>query len=302
MAALDANLLVALDALLQEHSVTKAAERLHTSPAAMSRTLGRIRRVLGDPMLVRAGQAMVLTPRALAMREEVRSVVERCTALLITSEEVDLASLSRTFTVQTSDLLLAELASELLAVIARDAPGVMLRFLSESVEDSPALREGRVDVEIGVLDHLDPETCTAELTRLTLSGAVRAGHPLSVGTLTPARFASAAHISVSRRGRSRGPIDDRLAELGLRRRVAVVLPSHTAALILTARSDLVCLAAPGMAGSVPHALGLHLFDVPLELPPLVIGMAWHPRHSADLAHRWLRNHIRDAISAIAHRR
>jgi DNA-binding transcriptional LysR family regulator len=144
MAGLDANLVVALDALLTECGVTRAAERLHTSPAAMSRTLGRIRRGLGDPVLDRAGQSMVLTPRALTMRDEVHAVVQRCQRLLAPADDVDPATLVRTFTVQTSDLLLAALASGLREATVRQAPGVSVilrwhhRLVAKEVDVSPS--------------------------------------------------------------------------------------------------------------------------------------------------------------------
>ncbi|GGI78467.1 hypothetical protein GCM10011581_14430 [Saccharopolyspora subtropica] len=292
MSTLDLNLLVALDALLQEQSVTRAAEKLHTSPAAMSRTLGRIRRILHDPILVRAGQSMVMTPRAAELRDEVHAVVTRSRALLTRGAPVDVAALSRTFTVQSSDLLIAALAPALLAVTRRDAPGVTLRFASEATEGTPALRDGLVDVEVGVLDHLDPETRTAPLVSLRLVGAVRPDHPIVQQPITPERFAEAPHISVSRRGRSWGPVDDRLAELGLRRRVAAVLPGHAAALALARETDFICLTTESAA----RQLGLHAFEVPLELPPIAVGMAWHPRTDADPGHQWLRARLREAAA------
>ncbi|MER7015731.1 LysR family transcriptional regulator [Saccharopolyspora sp. NPDC000359] len=292
MSTMDLNLLVALDALLREQSVTRAAEQLQTSPAALSRTLGRIRRVLRDPLLVRAGQRMVLTPRAAELRDEVHAVVERSRALLTPGTEFDPATLTRTFTLQTSDLLSGALTPALLSAAADAAPGLVLRFASESAEGTSALRDGTVDVEVGVLDNLDPETRTAPLTTLRVVGAVRPGHPLTRGPVTPQRFAAAAHVSVSRRGKAHGPVDDRLAELGLRRRVAVVLPNHATALVLGRSTDLVCLATESAAR---HA-GLHTFEVPLELPPLDIGMAWHPRNDVDAAHRWLLSLLRGAAA------
>jgi DNA-binding transcriptional LysR family regulator len=109
-AALDANLAIALDALLTEQSVTRAAERLRTSPAAMSRTLARLRRTLQDPLLVRAGQAMVPPPRALALRDEAAAVVRRLGTLLSPAGDTDPAGLRRTFTLQAADLVGAALA------------------------------------------------------------------------------------------------------------------------------------------------------------------------------------------------
>ncbi|WP_399880764.1 LysR family transcriptional regulator [Streptomyces sp. BBFR51] len=301
---IDANLAVALDALLTEQSVTRAAARMHTSPAAMSRTLGRLRRILQDPLLVRAGQSMVPTPRALALRDEAAAVVRRLGALLTPAADVDPATLRGTLTLQAADLVGAALAAGLLPLAGQEAPGVSLRFRAEELEAGPALRDGRVDLEVGAIDHVDPETRVEELVTLRMTAAVRPGHPLTAEPLTPARFAAAEHVAVSRRGRFTGPIDAALAEHGLSRRVTVVLPGHLAALGLAARSDVVALVptAPPGAGPSPlteqaTALGLRLLDVPLPLPPVVIGMAWHPRHTADGAHHWLRGAVRRALRA-----
>ncbi|MEU6113348.1 LysR family transcriptional regulator [Streptomyces sp. NPDC047117] len=299
---IDAHLAVALDALLAEQSVTRAAARLHTSPAAMSRTLARLRRILQDPLLVRAGQTMVPTPRAEALRDEAATVVRRLGALLTPAGDVDPATLRNTFTLQAADLVGAALATGLLRLAAEEAPGVSLRFRAEELEAGPALRDGRIDLEVGSIEHVDPETQVEELVTLRMTAAVRPGHPLTEQPLTPARFAAAEHAVVSRRGRFTGPVDAALAEHGLSRRVAVVLPGHLAALALAARSDIVALvpAPPHGAGPSPFSgeatlLGLHLLDIPLPLPPLTIGMAWHPRHNADGAHRWLRDAVRRTL-------
>lgn len=180
------------------------------------------------------------------------------------------------------------------------------RIRAEELEAGPALRDGRIDLEIGSIDHVDPETQVEELVDLRMVAAVRPGHPLAEGPLTPARFAAAEHVTVSRRGRFTGPLDTALSEHDLHRRVSVVLPSHLAAMTLAARSDIVCLVPAALPGAAPspltrdaETLGLHLLDIPLELPPLTIGMAWHPRHTADGAHRWLRDTVRRALRAPA---
>ncbi|WP_211239219.1 LysR family transcriptional regulator [Actinokineospora inagensis] len=300
--SLDANLAVALDALLTEQSVTRAAARLRTSPAAMSRTLARLRRVLQDPLLVRAGQVMVPTPRAEALRDEAAAVVRRLAVLLTPGGGVDPATLRRTFTVQTSDLVGVALAPGLLALARREAPGVSLRVLAEEWEAGPALREGRVDLEIGSIDHVDPETRVEELVTVRMAAGVRAGHPLAAAALTPAGLAAAEHVAVSRRGRFTGPLDAALAEHGLARRVGAVLPGHLAAMVFAAAGDAVCLVPAALPDqprsplSAPaHALGLRLLDIPVPLPPLTIGMAWHPRHTADGAHQWLRGAVRRVL-------
>ncbi|MEU7861936.1 LysR family transcriptional regulator [Nonomuraea sp. NPDC049141] len=299
---IDANLAIALDALLAEHSVTRAAARLHTSPAAMSRTLARLRRILQDPLLVRAGQTMVPTPRAQSLRDEAAAVVRSLGALLSPGTGVDPASLRSTFTLQAADLVAAALAPGLLRLAQQEAPGVSFRLRAEELEAGTTLRDGRIDLEIGSIDHVDPETQVEELVSLRMMAAVRPGHPLTERPLTPARLAAAQHVAVSRRGRFTGPLDTALAEQNLHRRVSVVLPSHLAAMTLATRSDIVCLVPAALSGAAPSpltddatALGLCLLDIPLALPPLTIGMAWHPRHTADGAHHWLRNAIRRTL-------
>ncbi|MFJ9454545.1 LysR family transcriptional regulator [Kitasatospora sp. NPDC101447] len=292
---MDLNLLRALDALLQENSVTKAAERLGTSPAAVSRTLARLRRAVGDPLLVRAGQGMVPTPRALELREEVGALLRDCDNVLRPGAGFEPVHLERTFTVQTSDVVLVRVAGSLTERIRAEAPKVDTVFLPEALEGGPALRQGLVDVEVGVLGHLDPEIRSRPLVRAPLVGVARGGHPLFDGRITARRFAAADHIGVSRRGRRLGPIDAALAERGLRRRVAVVVPSHTSAMLLARDSDLVALGVADWLPETVAALGLRTFPIPLELDPLELGMAWHPRNSADPGHRWFREHLAAAV-------
>ncbi|MDP9869398.1 MULTISPECIES: LysR family transcriptional regulator [Streptosporangium] len=295
---MDLNLLTALDALLHEVSVTRAAERLGTSPAAASRKLATLRRVLGDPLLVRAGQRLVPTPRALELREEVRTLLQRSEALLAPAPALDLAQLRRTFTIQTSDLLLTGLGAPLMERINAQAPQADVVFAPEALEGGPALRQGEVDIELGVLGDLDPEIRIEPLARVAMVAVAREDHPLFAEPITPQRFAQASHIGISRRGRLRGPIDAALAKHGLRRRVAAVVPGHTTAMMLTATSDLVCLTIDGWLGQALTALGLRAFPIPLDVPPMAIGMAWHPRHAADQGHTWLRCQLRMVTSSL----
>ncbi|MFJ6704417.1 MULTISPECIES: LysR substrate-binding domain-containing protein [unclassified Streptomyces] len=293
---LDLNLLVALDVLLEEQSVQGAARRLHLSEPAMSRTLGRIRKALGDPVLVRAGRAMVPTPHALAVRAEVSAVVERARALFAPGRDTDLRTVSRTFTIIGHDAFAATHGATLFARAAAEAPGIRIRFLAESHVDVPVLRHGTADLEVGVVDTDLPEVRVEYLREDRMIGVVRAGHPLLDGELTPARYATAAgHLNVSRRGRLHGPVDTRLAELGLERRVVGTVGTFPASLFTFRDCDLIGLIAAWSA-PLAAALGLVTFEVPLDLPPIGIGLAWHPRHDADPAHAWLRDRVRELLA------
>ncbi|MEU6587708.1 LysR family transcriptional regulator [Streptomyces sp. NPDC046881] len=292
---LDLNLLVALDVLLEEQSVQGAAQRLHLSEPAMSRTLGRIRKALGDPVLVRAGRRMVPTPHALAVRAEVSAVVERARALFAPVRDTDLRTVTRTFTILGHDAMAATQAAALLARAAREAPGIRLRFLSESHVDAPFLRQGTADLEVGVIDTTAPEVHVETVYEDRMLGVVRAGHPLLTGELTAERFArEAGHLIVSRRGRLRGPVDDALAELGLERRVVGSVGTYPASLFVLRDTDLVGLISR-WGRSLATTLGLVTFDIPLRLPAVRVGFAWHPRHQADPAHAWLRDCVRELM-------
>ncbi len=290
----DLNLLIALDALLDEGSVRGAARRLHLSEPAMSRTLGRVRKALGDPVLVRAGRHLVPTPYALAVRAEVGAVVERARAVFAGPGAQDLRTVERTLTIVGQDSLAATYAPALFARAAAEAPGVRLRFLPESHLDAPVLREGVADLEVGVIDTVAPEVRIEHFLEDTMKGLVRPGHPLLDGDLTPERFAAADHLTVSRKGRTTGPLDTALAELGLQRRVVGNVGTYTASLFILLRTDLVGLIT-GWMRPLAEELGLVGFPIPLELPPLRLAMAWHPRHDADPAHAWLRGCVRELV-------
>ncbi|MEU4192434.1 LysR family transcriptional regulator [Kribbella sp. NPDC026611] len=295
----DLNLVEALDALLAENSVTKAAERLHTSPPAMSRALARLRRAFGDPLLVRAGRELVPTPRALELRGEVHAVASRARALFAQSNTTDPRTTVRTFDLQISDILSTTFVPALIDDLRVQAPGISLRLRPESLQDTPALREGGVDLEIGAVRPVDPEIRSETLLTETLIGVARPDHPWArVKTVTPRRFAAADHVVVSRRGRAYGPIDEQLAGLGLSRRVVAVVPSVATALFLARETDVVSVAPHRLGQSLLSTLGLRSFPIPLELPPLTIGMAWHPRNHHDRAHQLLRERTRHIMTAI----
>ncbi|WP_116210699.1 LysR family transcriptional regulator [Streptomyces olivoreticuli] len=295
----DLNLLTALDALLTEESVTAAADRLGLSGPAMSRTLGRIRRALGDPVLVRAGRRMVPTPRALAMHADVRRLLDDARALFAAGRPLDPATLDRVFTLSAHDSHVLTFGTGLLGRAAREAPGVTLRFLAEGAAGVPSLRDGTVDLELGVIDRDEPEIRIEPLLTDRMVGVVRPGHPLLDAPVTLRRYAAAGHVLDSRRGRLTGPVDEALAAHGLRRRVVATAPTLASALFLVSGGDAVGMLPERIGGPAATALGLRTFELPLDPPPLTISMAWHPRHEADSGHRWLRDLVRGTVRGSA---
>ncbi|AZO54285.1 MULTISPECIES: LysR family transcriptional regulator [unclassified Mesorhizobium] len=294
MTSPDLNLLFALDVLLAEGSVARAAHRLRLSPSAMSRTLARLREATGDPLLVRAGRGLVATPRAEELRRQVGRVVQDAEALLRPTELLDSRSLDRIFTLRTNESFVEEFAPRLVARIEADAPGVRLRFAPKSDKDAMSLREAAIDLEIGVAGETGPEVRIQALFRDRFVGAVRAGHPLAEGKVTPERYAAGRHISVSRRGREKGPIDEALGMIGLQRRVVCMVSGFSAALAMARASDLIA-SVPERHTAGARA-GMHSFALPVATVDVTISMLWHPRLDADPAQRWLRDCVREVCA------
>ena len=287
----DLNLLFTLDVLLAEASVAGAARRLRLSPSAMSRSLARLREVTGDPLLVRAGRGLVPSPRALELRDRVKQLVHDAEAALRPAHALKLDQLERTFTLRTREGFVENFGAPLIALVSQEAPGVRLHFLPKLDKDSAPLRDGSVDLETGVIGKTTgPEVRAQALFRDRFVGVVRAGHPLSQGNITPARYAAARHIGLSRRGLGPGPIDEALAPLGLVLEVSTVVSGFSAALALARAGDLVATVPERHTGSLRD--GLHSFALPVPLPEITVSLLWHPRMDGDPAHRWLRGCVR----------
>jgi DNA-binding transcriptional LysR family regulator len=284
----DLNLLIALDALLTDASVAGAARRLGLSASAMSRTLMRLRDATGDPLLVRAGRRMVLTPVAEALRERASQAVHEARALLRPSGLApDISRLQRTFTIRANGGFVEAFGAALIAATTAEAPLVRLRFAPKIEKSSAYLRDGSADLEIGVVGNMGPEVRIQALFRDHYVGVVRAGHPLASGRVTPKRYAAASHVVASRRGRASGPVDAALALLGLERQIVAVVPGFPAALAIARASDLVAL-LPASYLPIAQPAATFVFDLPVSVESLTISQMWHPRSEADPAHRWLR--------------
>ena len=295
MSTPDLNQLITLEALLAEGNVARAATRLRLSPSAMSRALARLRETLNDPILVRAGRGLVPTPRALALRDQVRALVEGAQAVLRPAERFDLRRLERTFTLRTREGFVETFGLALLQRLRTEAPGVCLRFIQKAHKDGALLREGQVDLETGVAAGTrGPELRAQALFQDRFVGVVRAGHPLGRGRITGARYAAGEHVHVARKAVGRGPVEDALEAAGLERRIALTVDSFATALALARASDLIATVPERYTGVLRD--GLHTFPLPFPIPDLTISLLWHPRMDADPAHRWLRDCVREVCA------
>lgn len=288
----DLNLLITLDALLSEGSVIGAARRVGLSPSAMSRALTRLRETTGDPLLVRAGRGLAPTPRAQALRDQVRQLVEGVEAVLRPDELLDLASLERTFILRTSDGFVENFGADLLARVHREAPGVRVNFLQKPDKDSRPLREGKVDLETGVVeDSTGPEMRTQTLFRDRLVAVVRKGHPVDLNGVSPSWYLDAEHVVVSRTGLEASAVDLPFLPADLRRRIGSVVSGFSAALALARATDMVAT-VPGRHTETLRQ-GMVSFSLPVPTTEFAVSMLWHPRMDSDPAHRWLRACVRE---------
>lgn len=289
----DLNLLVALDALLAEGNVARAAKRLHLSASAMSRTLARLREATGDPLLVKSGRALVPTPRALELRSRVGPLVLEAGAALRPEQAPRLDRLTRVFTLRTSDGFVENFGAALVERIAREAPGVRLRFVQKPEKDNAPLRSGAVDLETGVVGRsADPDLHAQALFEDRFVGVVAPSHPLARGRVTAERYAACRHVLVSRRDADKGPFDAALEAAGIARNVAVVVGGFGAAIALARTAGFVASVPERHTGSLRD--GLRTFALPFAVPSFTVSMLWHPRLHADPVHRWLRACVRES--------
>ncbi|NYE30926.1 DNA-binding transcriptional LysR family regulator [Rhodanobacter sp. K2T2] len=293
---MDLNLLIALDTLLETNSVIAAAERLHLTPPAVSRTLSRIRHVTGDDILVRSGRTMTPTPYALAIRDEVHALVDQAQTLLKPRRRLDLATLDRVFTIRGHDVLVGALAPALTATLAHTTPNLRVRWLAEAPGGDQDLIRGQVDLEIGATEPSVPEIVFEKLATDRLVAVFRHGHPLARDALTTKRLARVDHVTISRRGRFHDAVDDALAAQGLERRVLASLPTASLALAVVAQTDVIAIVAETLCKPLCDALGLETRRVPIELMATPVILAWHRRHDSDPAHAWLRTQVVKALS------
>lgn len=290
MQSADANLLLALDALLREGSVTAAARRRNLSPPAMSHTLARLRETLGDPLFVRAGNRLVPTPRALALRERVARVASEIGDLLRPEQLLDVATLDRTFVVRASDATIVILGRALEAIVRREAPKVALHFVGSPLPDGI-----EVDLDIGVQYGLGPDLRIQRLYQDDMVPVVRRDHPLANRRLTPAGLTELECVAVASQ---RAKLDE-IRKTGRRRGrrpPSRVVPSFLAAASLVRQTDAYTVVPARLASVILDDFGLCRLSVAGAPARVTIAQAWSPRLDSDAGHTWLRGCVRRACA------
>jgi DNA-binding transcriptional LysR family regulator len=285
---IDLNLLVPLKALLHERNVTRAAERIHLSQSAMSRTLDRLRSELGDELLVRVGRNYELTPRGTALLGELGQVLPRL-ARLWTGEPFSPAQSEGTFRLAMTDDASSVVLPPLAETVGRLAPGIML----EVVPWHERTHEDNLTTQLILSPLAAPSTFRFE-PLFEDSFVCVAGRKLKrgKGAITMKEYLSFRHVAIETQPNQQNLIDRSLAEAGLRRLVAVHLPYFQAAIRVLEATDLVLTMPARIAEPTLAALDFPLLKAPKELPRIRYSMVWHPRFDSDLLHTWIRETVR----------
>ncbi len=299
---IDLNLLEVLHAALQAGSVTGAASRLGISVGAASHALDRLRAEMGDPVMVRAGKSMVLTPRAESLRETVERLLFEARAVLRSAPAFQAATLDRRFVLRATDAFLTLVGPALDQLVRAEAPGVVLQVLPTAADDADALRRGDVHVAAGRYGELPPELRVRTLFTEGFTCFVRRGHPSVRSRITLKQYLALDHVQVAPLGHPGGYVDHLLAQRGESRHVARVVPYLLSAIQLVAVSDYVLTGSERLAQHLAGPFGLRTVAPPLRLRPYAISLLWHPRVEADPAHTWLRDCICRASRAVAPKR
>jgi DNA-binding transcriptional LysR family regulator len=289
---IDMNLLVVLDALLDTSNVSAAAARLALSPSATSHALSRLRAMLGDPILVRAGRAMAPSARAERMRPRLRELLHGICSVLEPDEEVEPLTLRRSFKFAATDYAEVTVVQPLSDRLCAEAPGVDLYSFQAGKDSAALLRDGDYDVALGVFSGLSPDLQRQTLLHEDFVCLLRRGHPvLQRPALDLETYCALGHVLTAPRGVPRGAVDEVLAAEGRSRRIARTVTSFLAAPHLVARTDYVLTAPKRIAERVAHELDLAHREPPVELRGFDHEMIWHRRDDHDPAHRWIRGEI-----------
>lgn len=298
LSAIDTNLLVVLDALLQEGHVGRASRRVALSPSATSHALSRLRELLGDPLLVRAGRQLVLTPRATELAPQVRQLMEQMERILRPPETFQPAKLERTFALLTTDHIEFVLLRQLDPRLRAEAPSLILHSRPIGPDAVDELRGGRADLAFGVFSGLPDDISRQDLFTDRFVTLVRKGHPALARPLTLKRFVEFEHLLIAPRGTATAHIDELLAEQGLKRRVVRTLGTFLSAPFLVSQSDYVVTMSARIAEALVPLLGLRVLATPLPLEPYTLTQIWHRRHDREPAHTWLREITARAASEL----
>jgi DNA-binding transcriptional LysR family regulator len=296
LSRVDLRLLLALEALLEEHNVTRAAARLKISQPALSGRLVRLRSLFSDPLFVPAahGRGVVPTPRAVEMKPALAAALAQLRRILEGPPVFEPSRSRRTFVIAIQDNPAAILMPGLIPRLMAAAPATRLALIHPGRDIAEKLEQGEVDVLVGLASNtLGGHMIRRPLFEDRLLTAQRKGHPRGRGPLALDTFCALDHLLISADGGGfSGMVDAALAAIGRQRRVAVSIQSYALAPMVLATSDCLCTLPSRFLKR--FARQLDFAPPPLDMAPVSLMALWHPLHQDDPAHGWLREQLFEA--------
>lgn len=296
----DLNLLVSLQALLQERSVSGAAEMLYMTQPGMSRNLARLRDAFDDPLLVRSGTRMTLTPRAKEIAPQLELLLASVTVLLHPRQPVA-AKITRRFKIAAVDSAIESVLCYAISEISRTAPGVSFEFINPGDQTYTQLREGRVDIAVDVYRDTPPGFRLEQLYENRYVALLRRNHPLLKKGLTKNDFEQLQHIKIVGSGGGAVEIDEELRRLNIRRQIVATTSSFSAAAALAAQTDWLSVLPINPAKRSTTRVAVEILELPFTVAPIPLTMLWHAQSHDDFVHAWLRREIRESVKKVAYR-
>ncbi len=297
--AVDLNLLVALQALLAERNVTRAAKAVGLTQPAMSNALSRLRDLFGDPLLIRTPGGMQPTPRAEGLTAPLAAALRQIEAEVLRSKVFQPESCDLTFNVATQDYEQLVLLPPLMEKLAKVAPRVRLHITTHRdrlpIED---LQQGRIDFMIGVQQESHAGLYKTPLLDDRFICAMHDKHPDVKARLTLQRYAALDHLLISPYGGMSGYVDEALADHGLTRNVKLAVPHFSLAPFVLLRSNFVLTLPERAARLFADHLPIKLAKPPLEIPGFSEFLFWHERTHGDPAYAWFRQILKEVAAPL----
>ena len=289
---IDLNLLVVLRALLDTRSVSRAASTLGMSQPAVSRALARLRQQFGDRLLIKGGAAMTPTLFAERLAGPLSTLLSSTEAFLAGGPTFDPTTTDRIFRLATTDYGATAVLPAVLPMLKDAAPNAGLEVLSFGRDLFGMLADGQVDLALYSDDPVPDSLRTADLFVEDYASLIRLGHPAAAnavdGMIGLEDYLAHGHVLVTVFGGRSGVIDDALARLGLRRRIAMWLPYFATAALLVAKSDLILTLPRRAAEALAAPLGMLILRPPVEARPFGYRIVWHQRTHDDAGCRLFR--------------
>jgi DNA-binding transcriptional LysR family regulator len=292
---LDLNLLVAFDALIELRSVTRAAERLHLSQAAMSAALGRLRHFFSDDILVVHGKRMYPTAFAQNLSTQVQHCLREIDGMMVTSSSFDPEHSQRTFRVVSSDYITVVVLVPLLARLARIAPGVTTEVVLPHDTVQKQVENGDVDLLITPEDYVSPDLPTELLYEESHVVVGCQSNPLLRRQITDEEFFAAGHVSVAIGNQRTAAFGDKMcAGLGKPRRIEVVAPSFTAVPLFLIDTPRLAIMHARLARTMASRFSIASCPLPFAIPAMREMVQYHYARRADAGLTWFREQLREA--------